>query len=174
VLQAFQITQKGILVSIFLGILIALCSIFLGDRVITKEMDKSLSGLLHLWKRSPILTIILTIFLGPFFEEIIFRLLGITFLNMFMPIFASVLVTSVLFGLAHNQFPLNVISGFMGIILAIIYLEYGVIASFITHGLQNGLVLLNLSHTVVVKTGMDLTQALKIYKINELITILDN
>ena len=173
-LEAFEITQKGIQISVLLGVLIALCSIFLGDKVITKERDRSLSGLLHLWKRSPLLTIALTIFIGPFFEEVVFRLLGISFLNIFMPTFMSVIITSILFGLAHNQFPLNVISGIMGVVLAIIYLEYGVIASFITHGLQNGLVLANLYHTVIVKTGMDLTQALKIYKIDEIITILDN
>lgn len=172
-LQAFQITQKGLIISIFLGIAIALTSIYLGDKVVTKKKDKSLTGLLYLWKKSSILTILLTIFIGPFFEEIIFRLIGITILNFWLPTILSVVITSITFGLAHNQFPLNVISGFMGVILAIIYLNYGVIASFITHGLQNGLVLVNLYHTVFKKTGMTITQALEIYKVDELVSKID-
>ncbi|MFP4456920.1 MAG: CPBP family intramembrane glutamic endopeptidase [Clostridia bacterium] len=173
-LQAFQITKTGLIISIFLGIAIALTSIYLGDKVVTKQKDKSLTGLLYLWKKSPILTILLTILIGPFFEEVLFRFIGITFLNFWLPTFFSVIVTSIAFGLAHNQFPLNVISGLMGVILAIIYLNYGVIASFITHGLQNGLVLVNLYHTVYKKTGMTITQALEVYKIKELVSVIDN
>lgn len=173
-LQAFQITQRGLMVSIFLGISIALISIYIGDKTVVKKKDKSLRGLLYLWKKSPILTVLLTILIGPFFEEIVFRFIGISLLNILFPTIISVIITSIAFGLAHNQFPLNVISGFMGVILAIIYLNYGVIASFITHGLQNGLVLLNLYHTVREKTGVHITQALEMYEIDELVSLLNS
>jgi len=174
VLEAFQITQKGLMVSTFLGIGIALISIYLGDKTVIRGKDKSLRGLLYLWKKSPLLTVLLTILIGPFFEEVVFRLIGINLLNILFPTIISVIITSIAFGLAHNQFPLNVISGLMGVVLAIIYLNYGVIASFITHGVQNGLVLLNLYHIVLEKTGMNIAKALDMYDIDELVSLLDS
>ncbi len=168
----FYLTKEGLQYSVLLGVVIAACSIVLGSKIKPKGEDKSLTGLLYLWSRSPIFTIALTFLIGPFFEEVLFRLIGISFFNMFLPLSLSLIITSIAFGLAHNQFPLNLISGFMGIILGYVYIRYGVIASFITHGLQNAIVIIHLWTTVLVKTGFTISEAISIFGINELIKLI--
>jgi hypothetical protein len=169
----FFLTREGLFFSAITGLVIATFSVIIGNKIKPAGgIDKSLSGLLYLWSKSPIFTIFLTIVLGPLLEEIVFRLIGITLLDKFLPLIIALVLTSVAFGLAHNQFPLNLISGIMGVVLGYVYIKHGVVASFITHGLQNGVVLIHLWFTILIKTGFTIKEAISIFGVSRLMELI--
>lgn len=143
-----------------IGLVTGLIAAFGGPHIETKHDDKSLQGLLMLWKHSAWQAIILTILAGPLAEELIFRFAGISILNYIFPHVLSITLTSILFGLAHNQYPLNLISGVLGAILGVIYIKWGLSASIGAHAVHNAVVIFHLGWRFRRITGQGLTEAL--------------
>ena len=162
---------KWSMTDLFSGMMIGLVTGILGSALApylkTKREDRSLKGLLYLWKRSVWQTVVLVVVLGPVAEEIIFRFLGISLLSYLFTGALPLILTSILFGLAHNQYPLNLISGILGFILALVFTVYGLPAAIIAHATHNAVSLFYLNVKARRLMGISLTKALKTLEVNE-------
>ena len=163
----------NLLMGILIGSATGIITSHFGRFIKTKGEDKSLKGMLILWKRSPYKTIILVAILAPLAEEILFRFIGISLFNFIFPMLLSIIITSVLFGLAHNQFPINVITGIIGLILGLTFQSYGLIASMFAHAVHNIISVIYLVKKAERFLGIKLSQALQEMSINEVMDQLD-
>lgn len=76
--------------------------------------------------------------LGPFIEEIVFRRVLMGYFDTVMPVAASVVATSAIFGAAHIAPPAIVFTFFSGIGLALVARFHGnITSSFIVHVVNN-------------------------------------
>lgn len=87
--------------------------------------------------------------IGPFLEELVFRRLFMGYLDTLMPAAASVLLSSLVFGLVHLSPPAIVYTFFGGLTMALVTRwHHSLWAGFILHMLNNLLV------NVIVLTGL--------------------
>jgi membrane protease YdiL (CAAX protease family) len=63
--------------------------------------------------------------LGPIVEELIFRGLALGWLQRLMPFWLAALISSVLFGLAHEQGPHIILAAVLGLVFAFLYRRAG-------------------------------------------------
>ncbi len=160
---------QNIIVGLIAGSLMGLVSASMGPAITTKEPDRATQGLLILWQRSAWQTVALTVLIAPLGEELLFRFAGISLIKLFFTYPWPIIITAIAFGLAHNQFPLNIISGVLGLVLGMIYWHFGLIASTIAHGTQNGVVLFHLWWRFRKRTGLTLSESLAIFSIDQTI-----
>ncbi|QOR36622.1 CPBP family intramembrane metalloprotease [Clostridium sp. 'deep sea'] len=163
--------------NLFMGLLIGsatgIITSHFGKFIKSKGEDRSLKGILILWKRSPLKTVLLVAIIAPVAEEVLFRFIGISLLNHVLPGLLPLLITSILFGLAHNQYPVNIITGIIGLILAFTYLSYGLVASIMAHSVHNIISVTYLVKKAERLLGRKLSIALHEMSINEVMQELD-
>jgi membrane protease YdiL (CAAX protease family) len=91
-----------------------------------------------------VLALLVTAVLAPLCEEVFFRGMLYRYLRARWPVWAAVLGSAVLFGMAHfsglDGLPLLPVFGFMGVVLAIVYEWTGSLGNTILlHALNNGI-----------------------------------
>lgn len=97
-----------------------------------------------------VMLIVSIILLGPLLEEMLFRFIGLGLVRQLAGpgqatfiIGAGVLITSTMFALLHNPAPAGFVAYFMpSIVYSLVYLKYGVFASFLVHAAGNAWVLI--------------------------------
>lgn len=127
----------GIAIGLISGFVFA----FLGPYIKMKR-DRALISMLYLLSKSPWGTIGLVVVAGPIIEELVFRLGGFYLVGFFSPQMVwKIALTSIAFGLAHAQFPHNVLAGVIGVVLAVTFINYGLVQAIVAHGIHNAVVL---------------------------------
>ena len=125
----------GIGVAMYFVIIGVLSCLPISDGALTSYGEAS-KGLMN---QSVILAILGNIIAAPILEEIIFRGLIFDRLKKAMPVALAVIISSVMFGLAHGQIIWICYATFVGIVLAVIYHKTGsILPSIAAHMLLNG------------------------------------